>query len=141
MNVPFERARKDISVKIDQTGKRLEARSIPVAEMAFNMTMSKAANEYTKTIPQHIRAAKMLETQEDRMLKRGDIISYVKTFTMPGAKPVSMANASEIDTTKYMEFMKSTLDQIVSSMDLDFDTIMGKGKQSGLDEFFWSGSA
>ena len=35
-----------------------------------------------------------------------------------------------------MEFMESTLDQITSSMDLDFDTILGKPKQTGLDEFF-----
>ena len=34
--------------------------------------------------------------------------------------------------------MKSTLDQITSSMDLDFDTILGKPKQTGLDQFFWN---
>lgn len=133
----FERARKGISKRIDESGKRLEARNVPVKELAFNMTMSKSVDEYTKAIPQHVRAAKMLEAHEGRRLKRGEIISYVKTFTQPGAKPVSMANASEIDTPKYVEFMQSTLDQIVSSMGLDFDTIMGKGKQSGLDEFFW----
>ena len=133
----FERARKGITKRIDESGKRLEARDVPVEELAFNMTMSKAVDEYTKTIPQHVRAAKMLEAHEGRRLKRGEIVSYVKTFTQPGAKPISMANASEIDTPKYVEFMQSTLDQIVSSMGLDFDTIMGKGKQSGLDEFFW----
>ena len=133
----FERARKGISKRIDESGKRLEARNVPVKELAFNMTMSKSVDEYTKAIPQHVRAAKMLEAHEGRRLKRGEIVSYVKTFTQPGAKPVSMANASEIDTPKYVEFMQSTLDQIVSSMGLDFDTIMGKGKQSGLDEFFW----
>lgn len=133
----FERARKEITKRIDDGGKQLEARDVPIEKLAFNMTMSKAVDEYTKSIPQHVRAAKMLEAQEGRRLKRGDIVSYVKTFTQPGAKPVSMANSTELDTTKYIEFMKSTLDQIVSSMDLDFDTIMGKGKQSGLDDFFW----
>ena len=133
----FERARKGISEKIGESGKRLEARNVPVEELAFNMTMSKAVDEYTKTIPQHVRAAKMLESHEGRRLKRGERVSYVKTFTQSGVKPASMANASEIDTPKYVEFMQSTLDQIVSSMGLDFDTIMGKGKQSGLDEFFW----
>lgn len=133
----FELARKEITKRIDDGTKRLEARSIPMGELAFNMTMSKAPDEYTKTMPQHVRAARMLEVHQNRKMKRGEIISYVKTFTQPGAKPVSMANASEIDTAKYVEFIKSTLDQIVSSMDLDFDTIMGKGKQAGLDEFFW----
>jgi len=37
-----------------------------------------------------------------------------------------------------MEFLESTLEQITSSMNLDFDTILGKPKQTGLDEFFWS---
>ena len=101
------------------------------------MTMGKAADEYTKSIPQHVRAARMLENQENITTKRGDVISFVKTFTQPGVKPVSMANSSEIDTSKYIDFMESTLNQIVSSMDLDFDVIMGKGKQAGLDEFFW----
>ena len=133
----FELARKEISKRIDEGNKRLEARSVPVEELAFNMTMSKAPDEYTKTMPQHVRAARMLEVHQNLKMKRGEIISYVKTFTKPGAKPVSMANATEIDTPKYVEFIKSTLDQIVSSMDLDFDTIMGKGKQAGLDEFFW----
>lgn len=133
----FELARKEISKRIDDGNKKLEARSVPIGELAFSMTMSKAPDEYTKALPQHVRAARMLEVHQSRKMKRGEIISYVKTFTQPGAKPVSMANASEIDTPKYVEFIKSTLDQIVSSMDLDFDTIMGKGKQAGLDEFFW----
>ena len=37
-----------------------------------------------------------------------------------------------------MEFMQSTLDQITSSMNLDFDSILGKPKQIGLDQFFWN---
>jgi len=49
-----------------------------------------------------------------------------------------MAKQSEIDAGKYMEFMQSTLDQITSSMDLDFDSILGKPKQTGLDQFFWN---
>ena len=49
-----------------------------------------------------------------------------------------MARQDEIDSSKYMEFMESTLDQITSSMDLDFDTILGKPKQTGLDQYFWN---
>ena len=30
------------------------------------------------------------------------------------------------------------MEQMTSSMDLDFDTILGKPKQTGLNEFFWS---
>ena len=49
-----------------------------------------------------------------------------------------MARADEIDAAKYMEFMESTFDQILSSMDLDFNTLIGAPKQTGLDQFFWN---
>ena len=98
--------------------------------------LSKAPNDYVKTIPQHIRAAKQLESI--REIKKGEIISYVKILNKPGVKPVELARQSEIDSTKYMEFMERTLDQITSSMNLDFDTILGKPKQTGLDQFFWN---
>jgi len=73
-----------------------------------------------------------------REIKKGDIISYVKIINKPGVKPVEMARPDEIDSSKYMEFMESTLDQITSSMDLDFDSIVGKPKQMGLDQYFWN---
>ena len=98
--------------------------------------LSKAISEYTKTIPQHIRAAKQLESI--REVKKGDIISYIKILNKPGVKPAELAKKEEIDSKKYMEFLESTLEQITASMDMDFDTILGKPKQTGLDEFFWS---
>ncbi|EPA06634.1 hypothetical protein [Candidatus Nitrosarchaeum limnium] len=98
--------------------------------------ISKAPSEYVKTVPQHIRAARLLESI--REVKKGDKISYVKIINKPGVKPLEMAKKEEIDSKKYMEFMESTLDQITSSMDLDFQTMLGKPKQTGLDEFFWN---
>ena len=98
--------------------------------------ISKAPSEYIKTVPQHIRAAKLLESI--REIKKGDKISYVKILNKPGVKPVELAKKEEIDSKKYMEFMEATLDQITSSLDLDFQTILGKPKQTGLDEFFWN---
>ena len=96
----------------------------------------RSPSEYVKTIPQHIRAAKQLEGI--REIKKGEKISYVKILNKPGVKPVEMAKQSEIDSSKYMEFMESVLEQITSSMNLDFDTILGKPKQTGLDQFFWN---
>lgn len=133
----FEQARKEISSKIADSGRRLEAREIPVDELAFNMTMNKASSEYTKTVPQHVRAAKLLESEEGREIKRGETISYVKTKTKMGVKPVSMARADEVDPSKYLEFMESTLGQVTSPMGLDFEEALGKPKQTGLDQFFW----
>ncbi len=132
----FASAKKEISEKIAICGKKVEAKEIPLEDLAFNVMLSKAPSEYVKTIPQHIRAAKQLESI--REIKRGDRIAYIKTLNKPGVKPVEMAKKEEMDSKKYMEFMESTLEQITSSMDLDFDTILGKPKQTGLDEFFWS---
>jgi len=132
----FTNAKKQISDKITEYVKKVEAKEIPLSELAFNVMISKTPSEYVKTVPQHIRAAKLLESI--REIKKGDIISYVKIINKPGVKPVEMARPEEIDSKKYMEFMESTLDQITSSMDLDFDTILGKPKQTGLDQFFWN---
>jgi len=132
----FTKAKGKISEKIAICGKKIEAKEIPLEDLTFNVMISKSPSEYVKTIPQHIRAAKQLETI--REVKKGDKISYIKILNKPGVKPVEMAKKEEMDSKKYMEFMESTLEQITSSMDLDFDTILGKPKQTGLDEFFWN---
>ena len=132
----FKRAKNKISDKISECARKVQAKEIPLQDLAFNVMISKAPRDYIKTIPQHIRAAKQLESI--REIKKGDIISYVKILNKPGVRPIEMARKSEIDTSKYMEFMESTLDQLTSSMDLDFDTILGKPKQTGLEQFFWN---
>ena len=132
----FVKAKIDITEKISICGKKVEAKEIPLEDLTFNVMLSKAPSEYVKTIPQHIRAAKQLESI--REIKKGDKISFIKILNKPGVKPVELAKKEEIDSKKYMEFMESTLEQITSSMDLDFDTMLGKPKQTGLDEFFWS---
>jgi len=132
----FDRAKNKISDKIAECARKVQAKEIPLKDLAFNVMMSKAPTDYVKTIPQHVRAAKQLESI--REIKKGDIISYVKILNKPGVKPIEMARASEIDSSKYMEFMESTLDQLTSSMNLDFDVILGKPKQTGLEQFFWN---
>ena len=132
----FERAKRQISEKIATCARKIDDKEIPLEDLTFNVMISKSPSEYVKTIPQHIRAAKQLESI--REVKKGDKISYVKILNKPGVKPIELAKKEEIDSKKYMEFMEATLDQITSSMDLDFDTMLGKPKQTGLDEFFWS---
>ena len=132
----FERSKKIISDKIAGCAREIESKEIPLEDLTFNVMLSKAPSEYTKTIPQHIRAARQLESI--REVKKGDRIAYIKIINKPGVKPLEMVRRDEIDSKKYMEFMESTLEQIISSMDMDFDTILGKPKQTGLDEFFWS---
>ena len=131
----FERSKIKISKKIAHWATRLQERDIPLEELAFNVMLSKPPSEYTKATPQHIKAARLLEGRKE--IKKGDIISYVKVLGKLGVKPVELARVDEIDAKKYLEFLESTMDQITSSMGLDFDSIVGKPKQTGLEDFFW----
>ena len=58
----------------------------------------------------------------------------MKTTTGDGAKPVSLTRKDEIDVEKYLEYMRSTFDQILGSLDYNFDEILGATK---LEDFFW----
>jgi len=93
--------------------------------------------ENYKGLPQHIKAAKLL-VEIGKEVKAGDIISYVKTKTGDGVKPVDLVKAEEIDTEKYLETMEATFDQLLSSLNFNFKSILGKPHQSSLDELFWS---
>ncbi|MEM4238054.1 MAG: DNA polymerase domain-containing protein, partial [Candidatus Nitrosocaldaceae archaeon] len=127
----FEIARNEIMKIIRDDVKRLKERSIPLEELTFNVMISKAPHEYKKTIPQHIRAAQLLE--KHREIKAGEIISYIKTITPPGVKPIELAKENEIDVDKYLEAMRSTFDQILAALGYEFDTLLGATK---LEDFF-----
>jgi len=90
-----------------------------------------------KGIPQHIKAAKLL-VDVGKDVKAGDVISYVKTKTGDGVKPVELAKSEEVDTEKYLETMEATFDQVLSSLNFNFKSILGKPRQSNLDELFWT---
>ena len=82
----FENCKKQISVKIATCGKKVEAKEIPLEDLTFNVMLSKAPSEYVKTIPQHIRAAKQLETIREVKKRRQNI--FIKILNKPGVKPV-----------------------------------------------------
>ena len=65
----FAVAKRSIGEKILICAKKLEAREIPLEDLAFHVMLSKAPAEYTKTVPQHIRAAKQLENADK--IKKG----------------------------------------------------------------------
>jgi DNA polymerase I len=89
-----------------------------------------------KGIPQHIKAAKLL-VERGKEIKAGGIISYVKTRTSEGVKPVELSKPEEIDTDKYLETMEVTFDQILASLNYNFKSLVGQPRQSNLDELFW----
>ncbi len=152
----FETARESIKNIIQRDAKNLESYAIPMPDLSFNVMINKSLNSYgkkvnsTKTmdgkeaqvetfkgLPQHIKAAKLL-ADRGQEIKAGDIISYVKTKTGDGVKPIELARADEIDIEKYLETMESTLDQVLAALNFDFKSMLGKPRQQRLDELFWS---
>jgi DNA polymerase I len=91
---------------------------------------------FYKGLPQHIKAAKLL-VDLGRDLKAGDIVSYVKTTTGDGVKPVELSRPEEVDTQKYVDAMEATFDQLLSSLNFNFKSLLGKPRQSSLDDLFW----
>ncbi|GBC73502.1 hypothetical protein HRbin04_00905 [archaeon HR04] len=113
----------------------MKSRKIPLEDLAFNVMVGKAPEDYKKTMPQHIRAAQLLQDQGKREVKAGDIISFVKTTTPPGVKPVELARVDEVDVEKYIEYMRTTFDQILGALGYEFDVILGASK---LEDFFFT---
>jgi len=150
----FESARESIKKVIQENAKNLEARKIPLEDLSFNVTINKSLGTYGKKtgsktmdgkstdtftgLPQHIKAAKMLVDADRREIRAGDVISYVKIKNGEGVKPVELAKPEEIDTEKYLEAMESTFEQVLSALNFDFKSVLGKPRQQSLDELFWS---
>lgn len=111
---------------------RLKNREMPLEDLAFNIVLSRDIAEYTKNTPQHVKAA--LQLKKD--VKKGDIISYVKVLGKNNVKPVNQVKKDEIDIDKYVEFMQSTMEQIIEPMNLDFAEAVGLGKQVSIEQFF-----
>jgi len=124
----FENAKKDICGIVRDSYMRLKRREWEsMHELAFNVTLGEELRNYTKTTPQHVRAAKMLENHGAE-LKAGDLISFVKVTREPHVKPVELATKNEIDTDKYIAYLHSTFDQVLDALGLDFEEIIGLTK-------------
>jgi len=150
----FESAKEKIKNVIQENAKNLETHNIRLEELSFNVTINKSLNTYGKKtgsktlgdnsndiykgLPQHIKAAKMLVDKDRREVRAGDVISYVKIKSGEGVKPVELSKPEEIDTEKYLETMESTFEQVLSALNVDFKSILGKPRQQSLDELFWS---
>jgi DNA polymerase I len=124
----FEKAKKDIADIVHtcyMTLKRREWRDMN--ELAFNVVLGDDLHRYTKTTPQHVKAAQLLQTS-GREIKAGDLISFVKTIRPPHVKPVELATKNEVDVDKYVAYLHSTFDQVLDALGLSFDEIIGLTK-------------
>lgn len=120
----FEIAKKKIQNIVREAYRKLEHGEISLEDLAIRVQITKPLNAYTKTTPQHVKAARLLENSGKRVMV-GQIISYVKTTTTPGVKPIELARINEIDIQKYKEYLQSTFEQVLDALGIDIGELDG----------------
>ncbi|BAJ51363.1 DNA polymerase I [Candidatus Caldarchaeum subterraneum] len=120
----LETVKKNIRQVIATWYSRLKNRTFEIDQLAFRVMMSKTIERYEKTTPQHVKAAKKLQSLGVKV-GPGDIISYVKTKDKDGVTPLQLAKRENIDVDKYIEYMRSTFEQVLDPLEIDFDSIIG----------------
>jgi DNA polymerase I len=124
----FEKARKEIAEIIRERYTRLKRREwTDISELAFHVVLGDELASYTKTTPQHVKAARIL-SDSGKELRAGDLISFVKTIREPHVKPVELTSRNEVDVDKYIAYLHSTFDQVLDALGLSFDEIIGLTK-------------
>jgi DNA polymerase I len=111
---------------------KLRNREYTLDDLAFSMMMSRTPEGYTKTTPQHVKAARQLQ-QAGTEMKPGDVISFVKVRGEPGVKPVQLARPEEVDNEKYVEYIRGTFEQVLDALGVEFEDLAGIKK---LESFF-----
>jgi DNA polymerase I len=125
-------AKKEIQDLVESVHRKLRDREFDLNEIAFRVMLGRRLSSY-QTNPQHVKAAKMLRDQ-GTPIDIGDIIRYV--ITTSGVKPVQMASNRDVDINKYVEHLESMFDQLLDALDMDFDVLVGRPKQTSLGAFF-----
>ncbi|MDW8041344.1 MAG: DNA-directed DNA polymerase I [Nitrososphaerota archaeon] len=131
----LEMVKRHIADQIKGWHRKLRKRDFELGELAFSVMLSKQPESYTETTPPHVKAAKILR-QHGVQVTSGDIIKYVKTKDKIGVAPLHPSvkvSKEQVDVDKYIEYMRSTFEQVLDSLDLDFDVVVGAGS---LEQFF-----
>ena len=128
----IETAKTKIIEIVKECYVKLRTKQYILSELAFSMMMSRPPENYTKTTPQHVKAARLLQ-QAGTEMKSGDIVSFVKVRGELGVKPVQLARLEEVDIEKYIEYIRGTFEQVLDALGVDFEDLAGVKK---LESFF-----
>ena len=131
----IDSAKKRIEDIVQDSYSKLKKRQLKLEDLQFRVQLNKNLDQYVKTTPQHVKAARLLVEKKGVELGSGDLISYVKTKGTEGVKPIELAEINEIDTDKYLAQMDSTLTQVLDPVGISFDKIIGI---RSLDDFISS---
>ncbi|WP_306464050.1 DNA-directed DNA polymerase I [Thermocladium modestius] len=113
-----------IQEKVKEYYAKLKNKELPLNMLMIKVALSKGIEDYTANKPQHVKAALQLAPYGYK-IGPGDIIFYVKTKTKEGVKPVQLARIDEIDVDKYVEYLESSLEQVLDALDIPFESIIG----------------
>ena len=101
----------------------LRSRRIPLDELVFRVAITKPLASYVKSTPQHVKAARQLQ-RLGRRVEVGDVISFVKVRGGDGVKAVQLARIDEVDPEKYVEHVRTALEQILEALGTSFEEIL-----------------
>jgi DNA polymerase I len=128
----IEAAKAKLTDVVKECYTKLRNKQYTLDELAFSMMMSRTPENYTKTTPQHVKAARQLQ-QAGTEMRPGDIVSFVKVRGEPGVKPVQLARLEEVDSEKYIEYIRGTFEQVLDALGLEWEELAGAKK---LESFF-----
>ena len=128
----IEAAKAKITEIVKECYVKLRNKEYTLEELAFSMMMSRTPENYRKTTPQHVKAARQLQEAGTEM-KPGDIVSFVKVRGEAGVKPVQLARLEEVDSEKYIEYIRGTFEQVLDALGVEWEDLAGIKK---LESFF-----
>ena len=147
----FKLARKEIIEIIKRNLKKIEkVGAFSLEDYAINISLQKHLKDYTKSVPQHVRAANaFIETEIAKArtnnaskneiiaiknrYQKGDVIRFIKSKGPIGAKVMEHAKLQDINSKKYRDLLKSALEQVLDALGISFEEIKGIKK---MDAFF-----
>ncbi len=130
----FSEARNKI-IEIVKTNLRKIGKpdTFTLEDYAINIGLQKKLDAYTKTLPQHVKAALELQKATGKEYQSGEIISLIKTKGSIGARAIELVKLQDIDIKKYKELLQSALEQVLDALGISFNEIKGIKK---MDAFF-----
>lgn len=117
----------DIRAQVERCYILLKYKLLPLDKVAFRTALTKPLSEYKKTTPQHVKAALLLQ-KHGVQISPGDVISYIKVKSREGVKPIQLSKVAEIDVQKYVETLRSTLEQLFAALNINWEDIAGEIK-------------
>lgn len=107
----------------------LKQREVPLDMLAIKTALTKDPSAYTKNKPPHVKAALQLR-KHGISVQEGDVILLVKVKGGDGYKAIQLAKQYETDPDKYIEMMRSGLEQFLLALGIKWEDISSAGELS-----------